>query len=150
YNINLNTKDASIAQEIAYDLRELGRPIRKENGKTIYKSGLLKKVKAIGWFIQDFNIAQVSINLIDYKTTSLFEVYETTKELAKKHNIEVTGSELIGLIPLAAILATGKRYNNEIDINNETLIQLSIDKLGLSNINPFNSNNRILEYVLNI
>lgn len=150
YNINLNTKEVNIAKEIAYDLRELGRPIGKEAGKTIYRPGLLKKVKAIGWFIQDFNIAQVSINLTDYRTTSLYEVYETTKKLAQKYDVEVTGSELIGLIPLEAILETGKKYNSEISLNNQTLIELSIEKLGLSNVKPFDPKKRILEYVLTI
>jgi glutamate formiminotransferase/formiminotetrahydrofolate cyclodeaminase len=149
YNINLNTTDAKKAQEIAYSLRELGRPIGKENGKTIYNSGKLKKVKAIGWYIKDFNIAQVSVNLIDYNTTSLHEVFETTKKLAAQHNIEVTGSELIGLLPKAALLKTGLTYSKNKTLTEEKYIQTAIDQLGLADLSPFEPDKRILEYVMN-
>ena len=117
YNINLNTKDAKIAQEIAYDLRELGRPIGKESGRTIYRPGKLQKVKAIGWYIEDFSITQVSINLTDYQTTSLYE--------------------------------TGKRYAKNKGLQEQEYIQLAVNKLGLSNLLPFEPNLRILEYVMN-
>lgn len=150
YNINLNTKDSKIAQEIAFDLRELGRPIGKENGKTIYQPGLLKKVKAIGWYIKDFDIAQVSINLIDYKKTSLYEVFETTKQLAEKYGVTVTGSELIGLIPKSALLETGKKYSLQADVEEQETINLAIEKLGLDELAPFDPKKRILEYVLNV
>ena len=149
YNINLNTKDAKIAQEIAYDLRELGRPIGKESGRTIYQPGKLQKVKAIGWYIEDFSIAQVSINLTDYQTTSLYEVFETTKELAEKYGVRVSGSELIGLLPKDALLETGKRYAKNKGLQEQEYIQLAVNKLGLSNLLPFEPNLRILEYVMN-
>jgi glutamate formiminotransferase/formiminotetrahydrofolate cyclodeaminase len=149
YNINLNTKDAAIAQEIAYDLRELGRPMGKDNGKTIYQPGLLKKVKAIGWYIEDFGIAQVSINLTDYKTTSLYDVFETAKQLAAKHGVEVTGSELIGLLPKEALVKTGKQYAQQEDWTEKEYISLAEDHLGLAELFPFDPNLRILEYVMN-
>lgn len=149
YNINLNTIDPKIAQEIAYDLRELGRPIGKKNSKTIYQPGLLKEVKAIGWYIKDFDIAQVSINLTDYKSTSLFDVFETTKQLAIKYGVEVTGSELIGLVPKEALLTTGKSYSGIIKKSEQELTQLAVDKLGLAELAPFDPKKRILEYVLN-
>lgn len=148
YNINLNTTDAKIAQEIAYDLRELGRPIRKENGKTIYKPGLLKKVKAIGWHIEDFNIAQVSINLVDYKATSLFKVFETTKQLAHKNGVKVTGSELIGLIPKNALVETGMLYAKNENLEEQEYIELAVGRLGLSELLPFRTHERILEFSL--
>ncbi len=150
YNINLNSKDAGLAQEIAYDLRELGRPIGKENGKTIYKAGALKKVKAIGWYIDDFKKAQVSINLVDYKTTPVHKVYETTKKIANKYGVEISGSELIGLIPKDALFTAGSFYNNDlINATEDELIQSSIIGLGLNDLRPFDPNKRILEYVMN-
>tara|TARA_B110000503_G_scaffold140314_2_gene230861 strand:+ start:1200 stop:2195 length:996 start_codon:yes stop_codon:yes gene_type:complete len=149
YNINLNTKDAKIAQEIAYDLRELGRPIGKESGSMIYRPGKLQKVKAIGWYIEDFNIAQVSINLTDYKITSLYEVFETTKLLAEKYGVRVTGSELIGLLPKSALLETGELYAKNQTMPEQEYILLAVNKLGLSNLLPFEPNLRILEYVMN-
>ena len=147
YNINLKTKDATIAQEIAFDLREMGRPIEK--GKTIYKPGLLKKVKAIGWYIEDFQIAQVSINLNDYKTTSLHQVFETTKQLAKKYGVKVTGSELIGLVPKEALLTTGIIYANNSVLEEQECIELAVSKLGLSELLPFKPDLRVLEYIMN-
>lgn len=148
YNINLNTTDSKIAQEIAYDLRELGRPIGKQNGKTLYQAGELKKVKAIGWYIKDFDRAQVSINLVDYKITSLYQVFKTTERLSKSYNIEVTGSELIGLIPLEAILACGQSFLNHKEATEKDLIESAIKGLGLSELNTFEPAKRILEYVL--
>lgn len=149
YNINLNTSDAKIAQEIAYDLRELGRPIGNKNGKTVYQAGQLKKVKAIGWYIEDFHVAQVSINLTDYGTTSLYDVFETTKQLAKQYGVKVTGSELIGLVPKAALVQTGLLYAPNELLNEQEIIRLAVKKLGLSNLLPFEPNLRILEYVMN-
>lgn len=148
YNINLNTTDPKIAQEIAYDLRELGRPMEKKNGKTMYKAGILKQVKAIGWYIQDFDIAQVSINLTDYKITSLYDVYENTKKLAIKYKVAVTGSELIGLIPKAALIETGEKYSRSSTNNEQESINLAVENLGLSDLSPFEPNQRILEEVL--
>jgi glutamate formiminotransferase/formiminotetrahydrofolate cyclodeaminase len=149
YNINLSTKDAAIAQEIAFDLRELGRPLLNEDGRKTYQPGKLEKVKAIGWYIEDFQIAQVSINLTDYKTTSLHKVFETTKLLANNYGVKVTGSELIGLIPKDALLATGMIYANNNALDDQEYIDLAVDKLGLSELVPFKPNLRVLEYVMN-
>lgn len=149
YNINLNSKDAALAQEIAYDLRELGRPLGKKNGKTEYKAGALKKVKAIGWYIEDFKIAQVSINLIDFKVTPVHKVFETCKRIAKNYGLSVSGSELIGLIPKEALLEAGRFYSEDvINATENDLIQSSIQALGLNDLSPFDSNKRILEYVM--
>lgn len=149
YNINLKTKDANIAQEIAYDLRTLGRPVKKEGEKTFYIPGKLKAVKAIGWYIEDFRIAQVSINLIDFNTTSLGQVYDSTKEIAANYSVELSGSELIGLIPLKAILAAGRHYHHKpANATDEELIESAIKGLGLNDLKSFNPQQRILEYVL--
>ena len=123
---------------------------KKENNKTIYKPGRLKKVKAIGWYIKDFNIAQVSINLIDYKTTPLHTVFETTKEIANNYGLEISGSELIGLIPLETIIKAGIFYSSSQNKATENeLIQSSIKGLGLSDLSQFEPNKRILEFVIN-
>ncbi len=149
YNINLKSTDANIAQEIAFDIRALGRPIEKKNGKTIYKAGLLKAVKAIGWYIKDFKIAQVSINLIDFNVTTLNQVFETTKEVAEKYGVELSGSELIGLIPKKALIDSGKFYNlNPEKATDQELIESSIKGLGLSDLKPFEYHKRVLEYAL--
>lgn len=149
YNINLKSKDANLAKEIAFDLRTLGRAIKKENGKTIYRPGKLQAVKAIGWYIEDFELAQVSINLIDFNITSLSKVYETTKEIAKNYNIELSGSELIGLIPKQALIDSGQfYYSSSNKATDEHLIESAIKGLGLDNLKPFDPQERILEYVL--
>ncbi len=150
YNINLATKDVNIAKEIAYDIRELGRPIKSENGKLNFKKGLLKNVKAIGWYIKDFDKVQVSINLTDYKKTSLFQVFEATKMLAEQYETCVTGSELIGLIPLNALISTGKLYSSSSNATEKELVDTAIHQLGLGELSPFQSNKRILEYVLKL
>jgi glutamate formiminotransferase/formiminotetrahydrofolate cyclodeaminase len=143
YNINLDTKDVELAKNIAGLIRESGN--KKNNNK-----GLLKKVKAIGWYISDFDKCQVSINLTDYKTTSLYEVFETTKEVAKQFGVKVTGSELIGLIPKEALILSGKKYlSNSPNATDEDLIMSSIEALGLSEIKPFEVKKRLLEYLLN-
>lgn len=147
YNINLNIKDAKIAHEIAQDIRELGRPIGKENGKTIYQPGKLKHLKAIGWFIEEFQMAQVSTNLINFRETPIHVVFETTKELAKKYQVEVKGSELIGLIPKDCLLAAGNFYHNG-NASEEEKIQLAVKKLGLSSLEEFNMEDRIIEFAL--
>lgn len=149
YNINLNTKDPKLAQEIAYDLRELGRPIGKENGKTIYKPGKLKAVKALGWFIPEFDLAQVSINLVDYKITPIHVVYETTREIALNYKLELRGSELIGLIPKRTLLEAGHFYWPENKASEEEILKNAIQKLGLASLEEFDMKKRILELAIN-
>ncbi|MEQ8909484.1 MAG: glutamate formimidoyltransferase [Vicingaceae bacterium] len=148
YNINLNTDDALIAQEIAYDLRELGRPMQVVQGKKTFKAGRLKFVKAIGWYIEDFKKAQVSINLTNYKKTPLHEVFETTKEIAEDYQVKVTGSELIGLIPKDALVEAGGFYLANRDATEAEKIQSSIKALGLDELLPFEPQKRILEYCI--
>jgi len=148
YNINLNSSDAKLAWEIAYDLRSLGRPIGKENGKTVYKKGRLENVKAIGWYIDDFKRAQVSINLTDFHQTPLQCVFETTKKIAKNYGVEVTGSELIGLIPQKALLEAGKFYSQNEKLTEKQLLKNAVHLLGLNDLNPFDYKKRVLEYVI--
>lgn len=149
YNINLNTKDEKIAQEIAFDLRELGRPLRKEKGVTLYKPGKLKFVKAIGWYIKDFERSQVSINLTNFKKTPIHMVYEQCKQIAKNYHVKVTGSELIGLIPEEVLLTAGQFYlSQQKGATNSAYIKSAIRQLGLNDLKPFEEKKRILEYLI--
>ena len=122
--------------------------MRKENGKTIYQKGQLEHVKAIGWYIEDFKRAQVSINLTNYKETSLASVFETTKAIAKNYGLEVTGSELIGLIPKQALLEAGKYYVKNASADEESQLNAAIKFLGLDELKPFDYKKRVLEYVI--
>lgn len=146
YNINLATKDRTLAKKIAADLRESGKQIRIGES-SIHVAGRLKAVKAIGWYIEEYEQAQVSMNLIDFQKTGMHTAYESCKDLAKPYGTSVTGSELIGLVPLAALLDAGRFYAPQ--INDEgTLIQTSVEKLGLSDLKPFVAEERVLEYCL--
>lgn len=163
YNVNLNTKSAQIASEIAAEVREKGTPkrngnmphgdiIKDERGKTIFDPGLLKGVKGIGWYIEDYGIAQCSYNITDLEKTSIEQVFETTCERAEAHGIKVTGSELIGLIPLQAILNAGtyflKKQHRSTDISMEEILQVAIDSLGLAELAPFNPKKKIIEFLI--
>lgn len=142
YNINLATPDESIAKKIAAIIRESGRV---ENGIQI--SGKFKTVKAIGWYVPEFECAQVSTNLTNLKQTGVHEVYEEVCKLAKEFGTSVTGSELIGLTPRFALLDAGKHYNSQLsDIEK---IKLAIKQLKLNDKKEFHTN-RIIENLLKI
>jgi glutamate formiminotransferase len=118
YNINLNTTDKKIASDIALDIRELGRARRDSKGKIIRfsngeinrKPGKLKATKAVGWYIDEYKKAQVSMNLINYKITSIHKAFEEVRKQARKRGLRVTGSEIVGLIPKEALLEAGLYY----------------------------------------
>lgn len=151
YNANLDTDSVEIATQIARTIRASGKIIKKENGEKIRIPGQCKSLKAIGWYIEEYGKAQVSMNLINFKITGIHEAYEACKVAAEKYGAKVTGSELIGLIPLEAMLAAGHFYANKKDLMNLTeseLIQLSVDELGLAELKPFNFKERIIEYLL--
>ncbi|MCP2520828.1 glutamate formimidoyltransferase [Candidatus Aminicenantes bacterium AC-708-M15] len=161
YNINLNTKRKEIAHEIALSIRESGGYRRDEKGRILRNAknepiripGKLKYVKAIGWYIEEYDRAQVSVNLIDYRKTPLHVVFEEVKKEAEKFRIEVTGSEIIGLVPKEAIINAGKFYlsRNKKKINDEKLIiQTAIRHLGLNDTIPFDPEKKIIEYCLNL
>lgn len=149
YNVNLDTTDVNIAKEIAYDLRELGRPFIDEQGKKKFRKGLMPAVKAIGWYIPEFKMAQVSINIVDFKRAPIHEVFENCKVLAQKYGVETRGSELIGLIPKEAILVAGSFYSEGKMLSDEDKIKTAIKQMGLNYLVPFDPNKRLLEYVLN-
>lgn len=138
FNINLETTDVKTAQLIARKIRSSG-----------YRGvpGTFKNLKAIGWFVEEFGCVQVSTNITDFKETPPHEVYEAIKREAENFNVKVSGSELIGLIPLAAILTAGKFYHPQGE-ETEELIRYAITGMGLADKNNFDPNERILDLVL--
>ncbi|MFN5883724.1 MAG: glutamate formimidoyltransferase, partial [Bacteroidota bacterium] len=140
YNVNLNTKSVRLANSVAFDVREAGRVKREGNpvtGKVIKDAqgndvripGTLKAVKAIGWFIEEYNIAQISMNLTNYKITSVHQAFDEVCKSADRRGLRVTGSELVGLIPLDAMLDAGRHYlikqNRSIGVSESDLIHIA-------------------------
>ncbi len=158
YNINLNTRDKTLANEVAFTIREAGRAkrddkgeiIRDNNGKAVNIPGLLKGVKAIGWYIDQYGVAQISINLTNYHVTPLHLLFETCCNEAEKLGIRVTGSELVGLIPKEAILEAGKHFlrkaKRSTGVPEKEVIHIAVKTLGLDSISAFNVNDKIIEY----
>ncbi|MCD6132489.1 MAG: glutamate formimidoyltransferase [Candidatus Hydrothermae bacterium] len=152
YNVNLNTRDKKLAHKIAKVIREKGYKAKDDQGNKIQVPGKLKKVKAIGWYIEEYGIAQVSINLTNYKITPLWKVFEACEEEAQKLGLRVTGSEIVGLIPKKALLDVGRHYLKKQGKNpgvpEEELIHIAIKSLGLDDISPFDPREKIIEYKL--
>jgi glutamate formiminotransferase/formiminotetrahydrofolate cyclodeaminase len=149
FNVNLDTKSVEIASQIASIIRESGRIITDGTGNSKRIPGMLPGVKAIGWGIEEYKKAQVSMNLTNIKLTSLHEAFETVKKVAEEFGVKVTGSELIGIAPLIAFIEAGKYYNNgNKEVSENDLINLAIEKLGLNEIKPFDPKKRIIEYLL--
>jgi glutamate formiminotransferase/formiminotetrahydrofolate cyclodeaminase len=158
YNINLNTRDTKIAKEIAFTIREKGRLkrdsdrkiVRDENGKALRTPGLFKECKAVGWYMEDFGRAQISINFTNYKITPPHLVFDEVSRLAVELGARVTGSELVGLIPLEALLQAGRHYlkkqGKSTGVPEDELIHIAILSLGLSDLYPFEKETKIIEY----
>ena len=158
YNINLNTRDRRLAHEIALNLRERGRAkrdkdgniVRDAEGKAIKIPGKFKAVKAVGWYIEDYEIAQISINFINYKITPPHVVFDETIKEAEKIGLRVTGSELVGLIPKEALLMAGRHYlskqGKSPGVPEEELIKTAVSSLGLDDVAPFDPQKKIIEY----
>ncbi len=157
YNVNLNTRDKKLAHEIALNIREKGRYKRDANGKIVRDErgnkvrvpGKLKAVRAIGWYIDEYGQAQVSINLVNYKITPLHRVFEACVEEAQKLGLRVTGSEIVGLVPKEAILQAGryflKKQGRSTAVSEEELIHIADLSLGLSQLYPFKPDEKIIE-----
>jgi len=158
YNVNLNTKDRKLATDIALDIREKGRVkrdsegkiIRDKDGKAIKVPGRLKECKAVGWVIDEYQKAQVSINLTNYKITPPHVVFETVREEARKRGLRVTGSEIVGLIPLEAILMSGRFYIKQQKktsaVSEKELIRIAVESLDLNDVAEFNPDEKIVDY----
>ena len=163
YNINLNTKSTRLANAIAFDVREKGRIKRKGHpviGEIVYDKdgnaetipGSLKYVKAIGWYIEEFGIAQISMNLTNITETPIHTVFEEVVKKANARGASVTGSELVGLIPLKSMIDAGKYFlkkqNRSGGIPEEDIIKIAIESLGLNQVKNFDPNKNIIEYYL--
>jgi glutamate formiminotransferase/formiminotetrahydrofolate cyclodeaminase len=160
YNVNLNTTSTRRANSVAFDLRENGRvkeingkKVLDENGVEVREPGLLKSVKAIGWFIEEYGIAQISMNLTNISVTPLHIAFDTAVERAHARGMRVTGSELVGLLPLKSMLDAGKYFlqkqRRSIGISEEEIIRIAIKSMGLDEISPFDPKKKIIEYVMN-
>ena len=163
YNINLNTTSTRRANSIAFDVREAGRVLRDGDpitGKVILNAdgspksipGSLKSVKAIGWFIQEYGVCQISMNLTNINITPIHIAFDEVVKKASDRGIRVTGSELIGLIPLKGMLDAGKYFLNKqkrsVGVSESELIKIAVKSMGLDELATFNPNERIIEYVL--
>ena len=163
YNVNLNTTSVRRANSIAFDVREAGRVLREGdpiagkiikdgNGEPVRIPGTLKKVRAIGWFIKEYGIAQISMNLTDITVTPVHVAFDEVCERARERGLRVTGSELIGLIPLEAMLEAGKYFlrkqNRSTGIPDSEIIKIAVRSLGLDELAPFDPHKRIIEYLL--
>lgn len=159
YNVNLNTTSTRRANAIAFDVREAGR-VLLENGKPVLNAdgtsktipGSLKSVKAIGWFIEEYGIAQISMNLTNINITPVHIAFDEVCKKAQERGIRVTGSELVGLIPLKSLLDAGKYFlkkqKRSIGVSEKELIKIAVKSMGLDELGPFKPEERIIEYQL--
>jgi len=151
YNVNLNTTSTRRANAIAFDIREAGRNML-ENGVKVNKPGSLKFVKAIGWYIEEYGIAQISINLTNINVTPVHIAFDEVCKKAGARGVRVTGSELVGLIPLKAMLDAGKYFlkkqKRSTGVHEKELIKIAVKSLGLDELGPFKPEEKIIEYQL--
>jgi glutamate formiminotransferase len=162
YNVNLNTRDRKLANEVALSIREAGRlkrdaagrVVKGADGEDLRVPGRLKAVKAIGWYIEQFRQAQVSVNLLSYRTTPLHEVFEATREEAARLGLLVTGSELVGLTPLEPLVEAGRHFlrkqGRSTGLPERELVELAIQSLGLAQLAAFDPDKRIIEYAVRL
>jgi len=158
YNINLNTRDRKLAHEIALSLRESGRAKRDKDGNvvkdargnTVKVPGKFKEVKSVGWYVEDYGLAQISVNFTSYRRTPVHVVFDEAVRLAAKLGLRVTGSELVGLIPKEALLMAGRHYlekqGKSPGVPEAELIRMAVRSLGLGDVVPFEPDKKIIEY----
>ncbi len=168
YNINLNTKDHRLAMDIAFELREAGRSkrtpnpnsknlldseiVRNEDGSPVKVPGMFKDVKGIGWYVDVYNRAQISINFNNFKVSTIHDVFDAACILANERGIRVTGSELVGLIPLEAMLMAGRHYlnkqNRSLGVPTADIVECAVQSLGLNDVTEFDPNVKIIDYAV--
>jgi len=152
YNVNLNTTSVRRANAVAFDIREAGRKVKNEKGEEIVKPGSLQCVKAIGWFIEEYGIAQISINLTNINVTPVHIAFNEACQKAEDRGMRVTGSELVGLIPLKAMLDAGKYFlkkqKRSVGVSEKELIRIAVVSMGLDQLGPFKPEEKIIEYML--
>jgi glutamate formiminotransferase/formiminotetrahydrofolate cyclodeaminase len=161
YNVNLNTTSVRRANSVAFDVREKGRvlndpatgkPMKDAAGEPLREPGLLQGVKAIGWFIEEYGIAQISMNITDISATPLHQAFEACCASADKRGMRVTGSELVGLVPLKVMLEAGKYFlkkqQRSVGVGDAELIKIAVKSMGLDELAPFDPQQKIIEYNL--
>jgi glutamate formiminotransferase/formiminotetrahydrofolate cyclodeaminase len=152
FNVNLNTTSTRRANAIAFDVREKGRIVKNKEGKEISVPGTLKSVKAIGWYIEEYGIAQISMNLTNISVTPVHIAFDEVCRKADARGVRVTGSELVGLIPFKAILDAGKYFlekqNRSAGVSDSELIKIAVKSMGLNDIHPFIPEEKIIEFVM--
>lgn len=152
FNVNLNTTSTRRANAIAFDVREKGRMVKNSNGEIENVPGTLKCVKAIGWYIKEYGIAQISMNLTNISVTPVHIAFDEVCMKAEARGIRVTGSELVGLIPLKSMLDAGRYFlekqQRSAGVPDEELIKIAVRSMGLSDISKFNPREKIIEYVI--
>ena len=161
YNANLNTKAVRRANSVAFDVRENGRiktedgtpdgkPVLDENGEPVRIPGMLKHVKAIGWYVEEYGIAQVSMNLTNIEETPLHAAFDACSEAADKRGLRVTGSEIVGMVPKKCLLDAGKYFLRKQKwsegVSEEELVEMAIRSLGLSELKPFDPKEKVIEF----
>jgi glutamate formiminotransferase/formiminotetrahydrofolate cyclodeaminase len=162
YNINLNTRDKKLANAIAFALRERGTAVKGPDGKvlkdpdgnTIYEPGLFKEVRAVGWVIEEYGCAQISINLLNYEVSSIHAVFDAACRLAEAKGLRVTGSEIVGMTPLEPLLMAGRHYlalqGKCTGQSEEELVHIAVKSLGLKDVAPFDPHHKIIEWRLGL
>ena len=163
YNINLNTTSTRRANALAFDIREKGRPMREgnpitgkivkdEKGEPVMIPGSLKACKAIGWFIEEYGIAQVSINLTNISITPVHIAFEEACKKAAERGLRVSGSEIVGLVPKKVLIDAGKYFlkkqNRSLGIHEEEIIKIAVKSMGLDDLKPFHPREKVIEYLL--
>jgi glutamate formiminotransferase/formiminotetrahydrofolate cyclodeaminase len=152
YNVNLNTTSTRRANAIAFDIREAGRKVKQADGSELQVPGKLKSVKGIGWFIEEYGIAQLSLNLTDITVTPVHIAFDEACRSAAERGIRVTGSELVGLIPKQSLLDAADFYlarqERSLGIPEREKIKLAVKSLGLDDLGPFDPQKKVIEYML--
>lgn len=163
YNVNLNTTSVRRANAVAFDVRERGRVkregdpitgkiVKNVQGETVYEPGLLKAVKGIGWYIEEYGMAQISMNLTDLSVTPLHQAFDTVCERATARGLRVTGSELVGVVPLKAMLDAGKYFlkkqQRSTGLAEDEIIKIAVQSMGLNELYPFDPQKKIIEFIL--
>ena len=161
YNVNLNTKAVRRANSVAFDIREQGRfktedgtpqgkKVLDAKGEPVRIPGMLKHVKAIGWYVEEYGIAQVSINLTNIEETPLHAAFDACNESANKRGLRVTGSEIVGMVPKKSLIDAGKYFLRKQKwsegASEEELIEMAIRSLGLSDLKPFDPKEKVIEF----
>ena len=162
-NYNLNTTSTRRANAIAFDVREKGRPkregnpitgkvVKDENGRTVMIPGTLKGCKAIGWFIDEYGIAQVSMNITDINTTPLHVAFDEVCRAAQARGIRVTGTEIVGLVPKRTLIEAGRYFlekqQRSTGISDEEIMKIAVKSMGLDDLKPFNPREKVIEYLI--